>query len=49
VAVSVNVVIWVLVSISAGDPAYFWPMWVAGPWGAVLVALTATRRWTGGR
>jgi hypothetical protein len=49
VAVSVNVVIWVLVSISAGDPAYFWPMWVAGPWGAVLVALTATRWGTGSR
>lgn len=49
VAVSVNVVIWVLVSISAGDLTYFWPMWVAGPWGAVLVALTATRWWTDGR
>ncbi|GAA3450039.1 DUF1707 SHOCT-like domain-containing protein [Dactylosporangium matsuzakiense] len=40
VAVSVNVVIWALVSVSAGEPVYFWPMWVAGPWGAVLLAST---------
>ncbi|MEV6928270.1 DUF1707 domain-containing protein [Dactylosporangium sp. NPDC051485] len=40
VAVSVNVVIWALVSISGGEPVYFWPMWVAGPWGAVLLAST---------
>jgi hypothetical protein len=40
VAVSVNVVIWALVSISSGEPVYFWPMWVAGPWGAVLLAST---------
>ncbi|GAA2363819.1 DUF1707 domain-containing protein [Dactylosporangium salmoneum] len=40
VAVSVNVVIWALVSISNGEAAYFWPMWVAGPWGAVLLAST---------
>ena len=44
VAVSINVVIWVLVSISNGDPAYFWPMWVAGPWAAGLLALTAASR-----
>ncbi|MET7393656.1 DUF1707 domain-containing protein [Dactylosporangium sp. NPDC005572] len=40
VAVSVNIVIWILVSISNGEPVYFWPMWVAGPWGAVLLATT---------
>jgi hypothetical protein len=44
VAVSVNVVIWLLVSISSGDALYFWPMWVAGPWGAVLLALTVVHR-----
>jgi hypothetical protein len=43
-AVSINVVIWVLVSISSGDPVYFWPMWVAGPWGAGLLVLTAGSR-----
>jgi DUF1707 SHOCT-like domain len=37
IAVSVNVVIWLLVSLSAGKAVYFWPMWVAGPWGAVLL------------
>lgn len=44
VAVSVNLVVWALVSIGNGEPDYFWPMWVAGPWGAVLVALTLARR-----
>jgi hypothetical protein len=42
VAVSVNVVIWLLVSLSSGEFVYFWPMWVAGPWGAVLLATTLT-------
>lgn len=44
IAVSINVVIWLLVSVSAGEAIYFWPMWVAGPWGAVLVALTVLGR-----
>lgn len=44
VAVAVNVVVWVLVSVSAGEPVYFWPMWVAGPWGAVLVVTSMLRR-----
>ncbi|MGB9373473.1 MAG: DUF1707 domain-containing protein [Jiangellales bacterium] len=43
VAVAVNVVIWALVSFSAGQAIYFWPMWVAGPWGAVLLVRTITR------
>jgi hypothetical protein len=30
--------IWLLTSLSAGHPDYFWPMWVVGPWGAVLLA-----------
>jgi hypothetical protein len=51
-AVGINVVIWLLVSLSTTDLVYFWPMWVAGPWGAVLVAATVgglrrgePRRW----
>jgi hypothetical protein len=44
IAVAVNVVIWGLVSLSAGDAIYFWPMWVAGPWGAVLAVLTVLGR-----
>jgi hypothetical protein len=36
-AVSViNLVIWVAVSVGAGDPVPPWWIWVAGPWGAVL-------------
>jgi len=44
VAVSVNIVIWALVSLSSGEAAYFWPMWVAGPAGAVLLATTFSMR-----
>ena len=43
-AVSVNVVIWLLVSITSGEAAYFWPVWVAGPWGAVLLMMTLANR-----
>src|SRR4051812_20037783 len=30
--------IWLATSISAGGPLYFWPIWVIGPWGAVILA-----------
>jgi hypothetical protein len=30
--------IWLITSLSSGGPQYFWPMWVVGPWGAVLLA-----------
>ena len=40
-AVSVNVVVWALVSGTGGHPAYPWPVWVAGPYGAVLFAVSA--------
>jgi Domain of unknown function (DUF1707) len=39
VAVAINLVIWFLVSVTSGDLAYFWPMWVAGPWAAANVGL----------
>jgi hypothetical protein len=42
IAVFINVVIWVLVCLSTGKFVYFWPMWVAGPWGAVLVAMSVS-------
>lgn len=29
--------IWGLISLSVGELTYFWPMWVIGPWGAVLL------------
>jgi uncharacterized protein DUF1707 len=40
-AVSVNVTVWALVSGTGGHLAYPWPVWVAGPYGAVLFAVSA--------
>jgi Domain of unknown function (DUF1707) len=40
-AVSVNVIVWALVSGTGGHLAYPWPVWVAGPYGAVLFAVSA--------
>jgi hypothetical protein len=40
--VSVNLVVWVLVSATAGQLIYPWPLWVAGPWGAVLLAISVS-------
>lgn len=36
-AVAINVLIWFLVGVTAGF-APFWPIWVAGPWGVVMLA-----------
>jgi Domain of unknown function (DUF1707) len=41
VAVSINVVVWALVSLTAARFAYPWPLWVAGPYGAALFAVSA--------
>jgi len=41
IAVSINVVVWILVSGTRGGFAYPWPLWVAGPWGALLFAASA--------
>lgn len=30
-------VIWLAVSVASGHFTYFWPFWVIGPWGAVLL------------
>lgn len=38
--VSVNLVVWVLVSATTAQLIYPWPLWVAGPWGAVLLAVS---------
>ena len=32
------VTIWLATSISSGTLIYFWPIWVIGPWGAMLLA-----------
>ncbi|RBY80841.1 DUF1707 domain-containing protein [Geodermatophilus sp. TF02-6] len=34
--------VWLTTSIASGDLTYFWPIWVIGPWGAVLLAQTLT-------
>jgi uncharacterized integral membrane protein len=34
----INVVIWLLVSVTSMQFVYPWWIWVAGPWGAVLLA-----------
>jgi hypothetical protein len=37
-AVVICVGIWATTAISGGGSQGFWPIWVAGPWGAVLLA-----------
>jgi hypothetical protein len=39
-AVFVNVAIWGAIAVSSDHTPYFWPIWVGGPWGAVLLART---------
>jgi DUF1707 SHOCT-like domain len=41
VVVSINVAVWALVSVTSGHLAYPWPVWVAGPYGAALFAVSA--------
>jgi hypothetical protein len=36
-AVMITSTIWAVASIAAADLTYFWPIWVAGPWGVVLI------------
>jgi hypothetical protein len=40
-AVAINVVVWALVSGTTGHLIYPWPLWVAGPYGTALVAVSA--------
>lgn len=39
-ASAVNWVIWLIISLSTGDFIYPWPLWVMGPWGAILLVST---------
>lgn len=39
-AVSINVVVWVMVVGTSGHFIYPWPLWVAGPYGAALLAVS---------
>jgi uncharacterized protein DUF1707 len=49
VAVGINVLVWALVSLTSREFIYFWPAWVAGPWGIVLLASTLFGRDQKGR
>ncbi|RLP97756.1 DUF1707 domain-containing protein [Micromonospora sp. CV4] len=40
--IAIVVTIWAVTSLLSRDLLYFWPAWVAGPWGAVLVVRTVT-------
>jgi len=40
-------VIWAATSLATWEFLYFWPVWVIGPWGAVLLAHALTRRGDG--
>jgi Domain of unknown function (DUF1707) len=41
-------VIWAATSLANWELLYFWPVWVIGPWGAVLLARTLTSGRDGG-
>ena len=49
VVVLANVLIWAGVSLARWDPAPFWPIWVAGPWGIVLIVATLAQKGRGGQ
>jgi hypothetical protein len=36
------IAIWATISLASWELLYFWPVWVIGPWGAVLLAQTLT-------
>ena len=36
------IAIWATISLANWELLYFWPVWVIGPWGAVLLAQTIT-------
>jgi len=38
------IAIWATISLANWELLYFWPIWVIGPWGAVLLAQTITGR-----
>ncbi|MGQ5259638.1 DUF1707 SHOCT-like domain-containing protein [Micromonospora sp. ZYX-F-536] len=40
--IAIVVTIWAVTSLLSQDLLYFWPAWVAGPWGAVLAVRTVT-------
>jgi hypothetical protein len=47
--VTVNLTVWLLVSLGNGAPDYFWPIWLAVPGAALLVVTAATAVGRSGR
>jgi hypothetical protein len=45
--VAIVVAIWAVICLMSQDLIYFWPGWVAGPWGAVLLVQTISGLGTG--
>jgi hypothetical protein len=45
----VVVTVWLVSMLATGDLQYPWPVWVVGPWGAVLLARTLGGRCSTGR
>lgn len=45
-ASAVCLVVWLATSVGTGSVQPFWPVWVIGPWGAVLLLGTVTGRHT---
>ncbi|WP_420330327.1 DUF1707 SHOCT-like domain-containing protein [Micromonospora endolithica] len=50
--VGIVLAVWAVTSVLSGEALYFWPGWVAGPWGAVVLVRTVSgitsgepRRW----
>ncbi len=41
-------VVWATTSLASATLQYFWPIWVIGPWGAVLLARTVSGRGSSG-
>jgi hypothetical protein len=40
--VALVVAIYLVIAMGTGDLGYFWPIWVAGPWGLVLIGQTVS-------
>jgi DUF1707 SHOCT-like domain len=39
----INIGIWIVASLASDRPVYFWPIWVFGPWGVILLLRTLDR------
>jgi hypothetical protein len=43
-ATVITVAIWLMTSVGNGEVGYFWPMWVFGPWGLLMLLGTLAER-----